>query len=48
MADKIWMDYFNSLHKDRTDTADTLEKPSMRGIWRSVTDIHYGTLRLFC
>lgn len=38
MADKIWMDYFNSLHKDRTDTADTLEKPSMRGIWRSVTD----------
>lgn len=31
-------DYFNALHKDRSDTANTLEKPSMRGIWRSVTD----------
>lgn len=38
MTEKIRLDYFAALHKDRTDTANTLEKPSMRGIWRSVTD----------
>nr|WP_296074667.1 AAA domain-containing protein [uncultured Ruminococcus sp.] len=38
MDKKVMFDYFNALHKDRSDTANTLEKPSMRGIWRSVTD----------
>ena len=30
--------FFNALHKDRSDNADTLEKPSMRGIKNSVVE----------
>ena len=31
-------DYFEALVKDRTDSAETLEKPSMRGVKSSVVD----------
>ena len=31
-------EYFDALVKDRSDSADTLEKPSMRGVKRSVVD----------
>ena len=30
--------FFSALHKDRSDNADTLEKPSMRGIKNSVVE----------
>lgn len=30
--------YFESLHKDRSESADMLEKPSMRGIKNSVVE----------
>ena len=30
--------YFENLTKDRAESADILEKPSMRGIKRSVVD----------
>jgi len=30
--------WFNLLTKDRSESADTLEKPSMRGVQRSVVD----------
>lgn len=38
MNEELKTQYFSILHRDRNETADTLEKPSMRGIWRSVTD----------
>ena len=33
--DKI---YFEALHKDRSDSADTFEKPSTREMWRSIVE----------
>ena len=30
--------YFEELHKDRADSADTFEKPSTREMWRSIVE----------
>ncbi|WP_186430047.1 ATP-binding protein [Clostridium sp. BSD9I1] len=30
--------YFDALHKDRSDSADTFEKPSTREMWRSIVE----------
>lgn len=30
--------YFEILHNDRAESADTFEKPAMRGLWRSVVE----------
>lgn len=35
---KIEREYFAALHKDRTESADTFEKPSNRGYWRSLVE----------
>ena len=31
--------FFEALNKDRTDSANTLEKPSMKGIKKSVVEM---------
>lgn len=31
-------DFFSALHKDRSDSADTFEKPSTREMWRSIVE----------
>ncbi len=38
MTEKIRLDFFAALHENRKKIADVLEEPSMRGIWRSLTD----------
>lgn len=30
--------FFEALHKDRADSADTFEKPSTREMWRSIVE----------
>ena len=30
--------FFEALHKDRSDSADTFEKPSTREMWRSIVE----------
>ena len=34
--------YFEELHKDRADSADTFEKPSTREMWRSIVEKYSG------
>lgn len=38
MIDEKYIKYFNSLHKDRSESAQIFLKPSMEGVWKSVID----------
>lgn len=38
MVENVRLDYFAALHKDRSDSADTFEKPSTREMWRSIVE----------